>query len=141
MIQKLVAFVTAHPKLILLVSFLLLIPSAFGFFATKVNYDMLSYLPDDLESVTSLEILDKNFQFAASSIVILDDRKPKDVAKVKQQIEEIDCVVQVLWTDSVLDISVPVEILPDIAKDMFYSNDGTGTLMIVQYSKQMAMNC
>ncbi len=134
MIQKLAAYVTAHPKIILLVSFLLLIPSALGFFATGVNYDVLSYLPEDLESVTSLEILDTNFQFAASSVVILEDMPSKDVVKVKQKIEEIDCVVQVLWTDSVLDISVPVDILPDIAKDIFYSNDGSGTLLIVQYS-------
>ena len=134
MIQKLAAFVTKHPKLIILVSFLLLIPSAIGFFATGVNYDILSYLPEDLDSVTSLEILDKNFQFAASSIVILEDMPSKDVVKVKQEIEKLDCVVQVLWTDSVLDISVPVSILPDIAKDVFYSNNGNSTMFIVQYS-------
>ncbi len=134
MIQKLAAFVTKHPKLIILVSFLLLIPSAIGFFATGVNYDILSYLPEDLESVTSLEILDKNFQFAASSIVILEDMPSKDVVKVKQEIEKLDCVVQVLWTDSVLDISVPVSILPDIAKDVFYSNNENSTMFIVQYS-------
>ena len=134
MIQKLAAYVTAHPKIIILVSILLLIPCAFGFFMTGVNYDILSYLPEDLESVTSLDILDKNFQFAASSIVILEDMPAKDVVKIKQQIEEIDCVVQVLWTDSVLDISVPVDILPDIAKDVFYSKDGNATLFIVQYS-------
>ncbi len=134
MIQKLAAYVTAHPKTILLISILLLIPCTFGFFATGVNYDILSYLPEDLDSVTSLEILDTNFQFAASSIVILEDMPAKDVVKVKQQIEEIDCVVQVLWTDSVLDISVPVDILPDIAKDVFYSGDGDATLFIVQYS-------
>ena len=110
MIQKLVAFVCAHPKIIILVSILLLIPSALGFFATGVNYDILSYLPEDLDSVTSLEILDENFQFAASSILILEDMPSKDVVKIKQKIEEIDCVAQVLWTDSVLDISVPVEI-------------------------------
>ncbi len=134
MIEKMAAYVTAHPKTILLISILLLIPCTFGFFATGVNYDILSYLPEDLDSVTSLEILDTNFQFAASSIVILEDMPAKDVVKVKQQIEEIDCVVQVLWTDSVLDISVPVDILPDIAKDVFYSEDGDATLFIVQYS-------
>lgn len=134
MIQKLAVFVTKHPKLIILVSFLLLIPSAIGFFATGVNYDILSYLPEDLDSVTSLEILDKNFQFAASSIVILEDMPSKDVVKVKQEIEKLDCVVQVLWTDSVLDISVPVSILPDIAKDVFYSNNENSTMFIVQYS-------
>ncbi len=128
------AFVTAHPKLIILVSILLMIPAAFGFFATGVNYDILSYLPEDLESVTSLEILDKNFRFAASSIVILEDMPSKDVVKIKEKIEDIDCVAQVLWTDSVLDISVPVDILPDIAKDVFYSKNGNATLFIVQYS-------
>ncbi len=134
MIQKLAAFVCTRPKMIILISILLLIPSALGFFATGVNYDILSYLPEDLESVTSLEILDENFQFAASSIVILEDMQSKDVVKIKQKIEEIDCVVQVLWTDSVLDISVPVDILPDIAKDLFYSKDGNATLCIIQYS-------
>ena len=134
MIQKLAAFVTAHPKMIILLSILLMIPCAIGFFATGVNYDILSYLPDDLDSVASLEILDDNFQFAASSIVILEDMKAKDVAKIKQKIEEIDCVAQVLWTDSILDISVPVDILPDIAKNLFYSENGNATLFIVQYS-------
>ena len=128
------AFITAHPKLIILISFLLMLPAAFGFFATGVNYDILSYLPEDLESVTSLEILDENFRFAASSIVILEDMPSKDVVKLKQKIEDIDCVAQVLWTDSVLDISVPVDILPDIAKDVFYSKNGNATLFIVQYS-------
>ena len=132
--QKLAAFVTARPKLIILISILLMIPSAIGFFATGVNYDILSYLPEDLDSVTSLDILDENFQFAASSIVILEDMPSKDVVKIKEKIEAIECVVQVLWTDSVLDISVPVDILPDFAKDLFYSKDGNATLFIVQYS-------
>ena len=134
MIQKLAEFVTAKPKLIIILCFLLMLPCLLGYFATGINYDLLSYLPDDLESVTSLDILDENFQFAASSIVVLEGMKSKDVVKVKQEIEKIDCVVQVLWTDSIVDTSVPVEILPDFAKDIFYSDDGSATMFIVQYS-------
>ena len=116
---------------IILLSFLLLIPSVFGIIYTRINYDILSYLPSDLETMEGQDILLNEFGKAAYSIFVCEDMEPKDAAKLKTQLEHIDHVDTVLWYDSLVDLSVPPEVLPDSVRDVFYSKDGNSTLMFI----------
>lgn len=138
MIDRLANRITHHPKTVILIATLLLIPSILCYAATGVNYDVLSYLPEELESVQGLEILDNTFHMASSSIVIVEDMNAKDVLKVKDKIEQIKGVKSVTWVDSVADITIPAGILPEFLTDIFYSDDGTATLMLVEHTGESA---
>ncbi len=122
-----------HPKTVLIIALLLLIPAFIGFICTGVNYDILSYLPDELESVQGEQILDKTFNTAGISIVITEDMQPKYTLALKNEILEVDGVASVIWIDTLADIGIPADILPDIVKDVFYSSDSTDTMMLVRY--------
>ena len=122
-----------HPKTVLMTALLLLIPALIGFVCTRVNYDVLSYLPDDLPAVQGERILDEVFHSAGISIVVAEDAMAKDVAALKQEIEQIEGVSSVIWIDTIADISVPVDILPDRIREIFFSADGSDTMMLVQY--------
>ena len=115
--------------LILVVSLFLLIPSVFGMIHTRINYDMLTYLPKDMETVVGQDILLNEFGKGAFSMVIVEGMEPKEVSSLKRQIEEIDHVESVLWYDSILDISVPMELLPEKYYAAF--NSGNATMMAV----------
>ena len=128
---KLIAY---HPKLIVIVALILLIPSAIGYVNTFVNYDILSYLPGDLDSVKGENILDQTFKSASTSFLIIDTQMPaKDITEIKQKISAIKGVSSVTWVDDIADISIPQEALPQAVKDIFYSKNGQYTLMLVQY--------
>jgi len=110
---------------------LLLIPSGWGYLNTRINYDILSYLPDHLETVKGQDIMVDEFGMGAFSMVIVEDMEPKDVVKLKEQIESVEHVKDVLWYDSVMDISMPLEMLPDKIRDAF--NQGDATMMIALF--------
>ena len=110
---------------IFILSLLLLVPAVFGYISTRVNYDIMTYLPDSLETVRGQDIMLDEFGMGAFSMVIVEDMEPKDVVKLKDEIREINHVKDVLWYDSVMDISVPVEMLPDDIKDAFFQGDAT----------------
>lgn len=131
--RKIALWEAKHPKLVLTIAMLLLIPAMLGFVMTRVNYDILSYLPDDLESVQGEAILDKTFNNAGMSIVIVEESDSKATAALKHKIEQVDGVASVIWVDSLADISIPADILPDMIRDVFYSTDGSKTMMLVQY--------
>ena len=133
MIKKIAHFIAYHPKIILTVATLLLIPCIFGYIGTDINYDIMSYLPDDLDSVQGEVILDKVFGNSANAFLVIEDMPSKDVAEVKQKVSQIDGVKSVTWIDSFVDISVPESMLPDVVKDIFYSTDGDSTLMMIQF--------
>ena len=122
-----------HPKTVLMTALLLLIPALIGFVCTRVNYDVLSYLPDDLPAVQGERILDEVFHSAGISIVVAEDAMAKDVAALKREIEQIEGVSSVIWIDTIADISVPADILPDRIREIFFSADGSDTMMLVQY--------
>ena len=125
-----------HPKTVLLFALLLLIPAALGFLLTRVNYDILSYLPDDLPSVQGERVLDETFRTAGISVVILEDGAPREAAALKERVAAVHGVGNVIWIDSIADLSVPADILPDRIRDVFYSADGTDTMMLVQYDPE-----
>ncbi len=116
---------------ILVLSFLLLIPSVLGIIATRINYDILDYLPADLETVQGQDILLDEFGKAAYSILVCEDMPPKDVAALKEQLEQVEHVDTVLWYDKVFDLSFPVEAMPQKVREVFYSRDGSATLMFL----------
>lgn len=133
MTQVLAKWISKHPKTVILIATLLLIPSIFGYVKTKINYDILTYLPEKLDSVKGERILDEDFNDAAMAMLIIKDGTPLDAQSLKKTVSKIDGVQQVLWVDSLVDISIPKEMLPDILSSVFYSEDGTSTMMMVQF--------
>ena len=116
--------------LILIIAFILLIPSAIGYFKTKVNYDILSYLPNDLETRQAQKILKDEFNCGSLAMLIVEGMENKDVLKLKDKVSEVNGVSEVIWIDDALDISVPKEILPKSLRDMLFSDNST--MMIVK---------
>ena len=115
--------------LILIISLALMIPSVFGMLNTRINYDMLNYLPDDMDTVIGQDTLKEDFGKGAFSFIIVEDMPAKDVAALKEKIEAVDHVDTVLWYDSLADLSVPMELLPNKLYDAF--NQGNATMMAV----------
>ncbi len=136
--KKLSKWIAYHPKTVLIICLILIIPSIIGFIMTGVNYDILSYLPEDIESVQGNEILDKTFHNSASSFIIIKDTEPKDIQKLEDQIRQIDGVSNVIGITDIADPSIPQEILPEVLTNVFYSQDGSSTLIMVQYENSGA---
>lgn len=130
--KKISKFISYHPRLVLLIMTLLLIPSWIGYKATGVNYDILSYLPADLESTQGQEILDKDFKNAATGMLILKG-SDHDADMLKEEILKIDGVEDVISKSSILGDTVPNEFLPDELRDTFYAEDTT--LLMVKFSE------
>lgn len=122
---KIGKWIARHRRLIMAIGILLIIPSLIGISKTRINYDILSYLPDSLETVSGQDILVDEFGMGAFSMVVVEDMEMKDVQKLKEEIKEIDHVKDVLWYDSAVDISVPVEMLPSELRESFFSGDAT----------------
>lgn len=118
---------------ILIVSVLLLIPSIFGFLSTRINYDILSYLPSDIETMKGQDIMLDEFGKGGFSLVMLDGMEDKDVEKIKEKIEKVDHVCDVLWYDTLADVSLPKEVLPDDIYDFF--NTDNSTMMAVFFDE------
>lgn len=110
---------------IIILAVILLIPSIFGILFTRINYDMLDYLPADIETMKGQEILLEDFNKGAFSFVIFEGMTDKDVKEVKSKIEKVDHVATALWYDSILDTKIPKEILPDKIYTAFNSGDAT----------------
>ena len=117
---------------ILVLALLLMIPSALGMAGTRVNYDMLNYLPEDMDTVIGQNELLEDFNKGAFSFLILEDMPAKDAAALKARVEQVDHVETVLWYDSLMDVSVPMELLPDSIYDAF--NTENATMMAVFFN-------
>ena len=131
--KRIAKFIAYHPKTITIIAVLLLIPAAIGYINTFVNYDILSYLPGDLDSVKGENELDETFNSASMSFLVIEDMPSKDVAALKEKIAKVDNVSSVIWVNDIADISIPQEIIPQAVKDIFYSKDGKCTMMLIQY--------
>ena len=124
-------WIAKHKVLIVLIGLVLLVPSVLGIAATRVNYDILSYLPESLETVKGQDVMVDEFGMGAFSMVVVENMDMKDVAALKAQFEDIDHVEDVLWYDSVADLSFPVDMLPSKIKDVFFK--GNATMMIALF--------
>lgn len=112
-------------KLILIVSLLLLIPSVLGMVATRINYDMLTYLPKDMDTVVGQDILLSDFGKGAFSFIVAEDMPVKEVVKLKEEIENVEHVQSVIWYDSLADATLPMEMLPDDIYSAFNTENST----------------
>ena len=118
-------WIAKHKVIIVIISMLLLIPSFLGMAATRVNYDILSYLPESLETVEGQDIMVDEFGMGAFSMVVVEDMELKDVAALKEKFQNVEHVKDVLWYDSVADLSIPVSMIPEKFKDGFFNGDAT----------------
>lgn len=116
---------------ILILSFVLLIPAAYGYIKTRVNYDILSYLPKDIETMEGQDILVDQFGTGAFSLYVVEGMEDKDVSALKEKIENVDHVSKVIWYDSFADLSVPKSMLPDSLYDAFNNDEKDATMMAI----------
>ena len=114
---------------ILVLALLLLIPSVIGMANTRINYDMLTYLPEEMETVVGQDELMKEFGKGAFSLIVIEGKRPEEVSQLRKSIEAVDHVDSVIWYDSLMDVSIPMELLPEKLYKAF--NSGDATLMAV----------
>ena len=129
--------IAKHSKLILLLAVILVVPAAFGYFKTDVNYDILSYLPEETSTMQAEKILQDEFGCGSIAMLIVEDMPDKDVAKVKEKVAKLDGVKKALWVDDFVDLSVPKEILPKDMTDLLYNVDKS-TMIIVMLKEGTA---
>lgn len=131
MIEKIAHGLTRRPKLVALIAVLLLIPSAIGFLATRVNYDILSYLPQSSESSQGEKLLEEPFKMAATSMLIVEDMPAGYSSRLIQAIRDVPGVSNAIWVSSMVGIQIPTDFIPANLRDMFFSGDAT--MMVIQY--------
>ena len=110
---------------ILIFSIILLIPAVWGYVNTRINYDVLTYLPEDIETMQGQEIMTNDFGIGAFSMLMVDGMEDKEIVELKEKVEKVDGVENVLWYDSLADISVPQSVLPSKLYDEYNTEDGT----------------
>ena len=126
-------WVVKHKIAIFVIGILLLIPSALGYFSTRVNYDILTYLPKDIETMKGQDIMVDEFGTGAFSMCVVEGMSDKDISKMRKEMEAVPNVKAVLWYDSIVDLSIPKEMLPDNIKEIFLNEDTDSTLLFVLY--------
>ena len=132
--MKIGKFVSKHSKMILIISTILLVPAVLGFMASDINYDILSYLPQDIGSTKGQDILDKKFNSAATSMLILEDKTEFEVDEIKEKIAEVKGVNDVISRSSLVPNMVPNEFLPKDLENAFYSENSTLVFVKFDYS-------
>ena len=127
-------WIAKHRLLIFLVSLLLLVPSVFGMIKTRVNYDLLTYLPESLDTVKGQQTMVDEFGMGAFSMIVVENTDRKDVARLEEKLEEIPHVKDVLWYDDAADITLPVEMIPERLRNAFFSGDATMLVALLDTS-------
>ena len=122
MLEKIAHRLTRKPKLVIFIAVLLLIPSVLGAAFTHINYDILSYLPQDLDSAKGEALLEDPFQMAATTMLIVEGMPPEYTHQLQQQVEQVPGVSNVLWLSSMVGIQIPTEMLPQDIRDIFFSS-------------------
>ena len=118
--KKFGQFICKHKVVILIISLILLIPSIIGYKATRVNYDILVYLPDNIETIKGENILADDFDMGAFSVVLLENMQSKDIIELEKQFREVGNVEKVVGLTDIIGTDVPLEMLPDEIKDKLY---------------------
>lgn len=130
--------VVRYRVIILILSIILLIPAIFGYIHTRINYDILSYLPQDMETMKGQDILLDEFGTGAFSLCVVEGMNSKDISKMRKDMEKIEHVKSVIWYDSIAGLSVPMEALPKDIQEFFNNKEKDSTLMIVLYDSSMS---
>lgn len=133
MLEKIANKLTRKPKLVILIATLLLIPSILGAALTRINYDILSYLPQDLDSAKGEALLEEPFHMAATTMLIVEDMPPEYTNRLLEQVKEVPGVSGALWVSDLIGIQFPQEMLPQDLRDVFFSDHAT--MLIVQYEQ------
>ena len=128
--------VCKHRKIILIIALILLIPAILGMNATRINYDILVYLPENIETVQGEKILSEDFDMGGFSVVILENMKNKDILTLESKIKEINNVEKVICIADVIGTEIPKEMLPNKVQDMLY--DKNKTIMLVTFKEQIS---
>ncbi len=131
--EKFARAVVRKRKLILLIAVLLLIPAAFGAAGTYINYDILTYLPPELDSMVGESYLEDDFNMASTAMITVEHMTTADLLNMKDEIAQVPGVESVIWTSDMLDVSVPRQMLPEDIQRFFFNDDGA-TMMIVKFS-------
>ena len=131
MVEKIAHKLTRKPKLVASIALLLLIPAIIGYAATRINYDILSYLPQDLPSSQGEQLLEEPFKMAATSMLIVENMPAGYTNRLIQDIKEVPGVSSAVWISNLVGIQVPVEMIPASFRDMFFA--GKATMMLIQY--------
>ena len=124
-VVKVGKWIAKHRFIILLLGVLLLIPSFIGMAKTRINYDLLSYLPESLETVEGQDVMVDEYGMGAFAMVVVEDTDMKDIQKLADQFNKVDHVEKVLWYGDVADLSLPVEMIPSDLRKAFYNGDAT----------------
>ncbi len=133
LLEKIAHKLTRNPKLVVTVAVALLIPSILGYFGTRVNYDILTYLPQELDSVKGEALLEEPFHMAATTMLIVEDMPPQYTNRLLEQVKEVPGVSGAIWISNMAGIQIPKEMIPEDLRDVFFS--GKATMMIVQYDQ------
>ena len=136
MVEKIAHKLTRNPRLVALIAVLLLIPSALGYIGTRVNYDILTYLPQDLESSQGERLLEEPFHMAATSMLIVEDMPAAYTNSLIYAIRQVPNVSNAVWLSNAVGIQIPIDFIPANLRDMFYAGDAT--MIIIQYDKSGA---
>ena len=134
--QKYANFIVKHKKIISIIALILLIPSIIGYVNTRTNYDILIYLPDDIETIQGQNILANDFNMGSFAMIVTDNLKPKDILKLENKIKEVDSVQKVISIADVIGTNIPVDALPDEVKSKVYS--GNDTVIMVTFSGKIS---
>lgn len=140
MLEKIARLATRKPKLVVLVALLLMIPALIGMAATKVNYDVLTYIPQDLDSVKGEKLLEEPFSMAATAMLIVEDMPADYAAQLQSSIENVDGVSKVLSEAGTVGAQIPQSLLPEDLKNLFYAKNGdaNSTMMMIFFDAPAA---
>ncbi len=131
MVIKFGKWLTRHKAVVLIIAFLLLIPATIGYVSTRINYDLLSYLPNSLETVSGQDTMVDEFGMGAFSMIVVEDMEKKDLVALKDKLKKVNHVEDVIWYDDAMDITVPTEMLPDKLREGLFN--GNATMMIALF--------
>ena len=131
-------WVVKHRVIILLVAVVLLVPSAIGYVKTRVNYDILTYLPSEIDTMKGQQIMVDEFGTGAFSMCVVEGMSDKDVSALRQKMKEVKGVKDVIWYDSFVDLSIPMDLLPDRIKDAFINKEADSTIMFVLFPTSLS---
>ncbi len=123
---------------ILIASIILLFPAALGYFHTRVNYDILTYLPKEIDTMKGQDILLDEFGTGAFSMCVVEGMEDQDISKMRKNMEKVDHVKKILWYDSLADLSIPKTMLPDKVQNAFINEDKDATLMVIFFDSSMS---
>lgn len=136
--ERVARFVVKRRGFVLAVACVLLVLSAFGYINTRINYDILSYLPEELESMEGERYLDEDFNLASTAMITVEGDMPTaQLLKLKDDVESVDGVTSCFWISDVVDVTVPKEMLPDNVQDMLYGKNDS-TMMMVRFEQSSA---